>query len=47
MVGDNPRADIRGANKACWASFLTQSGIHPSSQNDSKDPATVVVQDFR
>jgi ribonucleotide monophosphatase NagD (HAD superfamily) len=28
MVGDNPRADIKGANTAGWASFLTQTGIH-------------------
>jgi ribonucleotide monophosphatase NagD (HAD superfamily) len=28
MVGDNPRADIKGANKIKWGSFLTQTGIH-------------------
>ncbi len=28
MVGDNPRADICGANRVGWASFLTQTGIH-------------------
>lgn len=28
MIGDNPRADIRGANNVEWASFLTQTGVH-------------------
>jgi ribonucleotide monophosphatase NagD (HAD superfamily) len=43
MVGDNPRADICGANRAGWASFLTQTGIHHGSNNDQTNPATVVV----
>ena len=47
MVGDNPRADIRGANRAGWASFLTQTGIHHGPENDKDNPATVVVEDFR
>lgn len=47
MVGDNPRADICGANRVGWASFLTQTGIHHGEQNDAKNPATVVVQDFK
>jgi ribonucleotide monophosphatase NagD (HAD superfamily) len=28
MVGDNPRADIKGANTAGWYSLLTKTGIH-------------------
>jgi ribonucleotide monophosphatase NagD (HAD superfamily) len=28
MVGDNPRADIKGANSVNWASFLTKTGVH-------------------
>lgn len=47
MVGDNPRADIRGANSVGWASFLTQTGIHHGALNDAHNPATLVVQDFR
>jgi ribonucleotide monophosphatase NagD (HAD superfamily) len=47
MVGDNPRADICGANRAEWASFLTQTGVHHGDQNDITNPATVVVQDFK
>ncbi len=47
MVGDNPRADIKGANRAGWASFLTQTGIHLGDENDVSNPATVVVQDFK
>jgi len=34
MVGDNPRADIRGANTVNWGSFLTQTGVHHGSTND-------------
>lgn len=34
MVGDNPRADIKGANKAGWGSFLTKTGIHKTDKND-------------
>jgi ribonucleotide monophosphatase NagD (HAD superfamily) len=47
MVGDNPRADIRGANAVNWGSFLTQTGVHQGKDNDLKDPATLVVQDFK
>lgn len=47
MVGDNPRADIQGANKVGWGSFLTQTGIHHGIQNDINNPATVVVKDFK
>jgi ribonucleotide monophosphatase NagD (HAD superfamily) len=47
MVGDNPRADICGANRAQWASFLTQTGVHHGDQNDITNPATVVVKDFK
>lgn len=34
MIGDNPRADIRGANAVNWASFLTQTGVHHGAGND-------------
>jgi ribonucleotide monophosphatase NagD (HAD superfamily) len=34
MIGDNPRADIRGANTVNWASFLTQTGVHHGGSND-------------
>lgn len=46
MMGDNPKADIRGANTAGWYSFLTQTGIHQSEENDSNDPATFLVSNF-
>ena len=46
MIGDNPRADIQGANRVNWGSFLTQTGVHPGSDNDPDNPATVVVKDF-
>lgn len=47
MVGDNPRADIRGANSIGWASFLTLTGIHHGPSNDPHNPATVVVHNFQ
>lgn len=46
MMGDNPRADIKGANNVGWYSFLTRTGIHPSADNDKENPATFVVEDF-
>lgn len=45
-MGDNPKADIRGANTAGWYSFLTQTGIHQSEENDANDPATFLVSNF-
>ena len=44
MVGDNPRADIRGANNAGkpWQSVLLETGIFkktPEQPNDPTDPA--------
>lgn len=46
MMGDNPRADIRGANNIGWYSFLTRTGIHQGEDNDPNDPATFVVDNF-
>jgi ribonucleotide monophosphatase NagD (HAD superfamily) len=46
MMGDNPLSDIAGANKVGWYSFLTQTGIHQSSDNDIQNPATFIVQNF-
>lgn len=46
MMGDNPKADIRGANNIGWYSFLTQTGIHVGPENDLNDPATFVVENF-
>ena len=34
MFGDNPRADIKGANQIGWISFLTQTGVHAGANND-------------
>jgi len=46
MIGDNPKSDIRGANQKGWISILVRSGIFNGPQNDEKDPATYVVDDF-
>lgn len=46
MIGDNPRADICGANRAKWTSFLTQTGVHQGPENDELNPATFVVYNF-
>jgi ribonucleotide monophosphatase NagD (HAD superfamily) len=47
MVGDNPRADISGANRVGWGSFLTQTGVHHGTANDPDNPATQVVRNFQ
>ena len=46
MVGDNPRADIQGANEMEWGSFLTQTGVHQGPENDPENPATMVINRF-
>ena len=40
-IGDNPKADIRGANKAGdnWRSVLVRTGVHEAHENDKEDPA--------
>lgn len=46
-VGDNPAADIRGANLAGppWVSMLVRTGVFAEGSNSSTDPAHVVVTD--
>lgn len=49
MVGDNPAADIRGANTAGapWVSVLVRTGVFRGPHaNDLSDPAHVVVDDI-
>ena len=45
MVGDNPAADIRGANNAGapWTSVLVRTGLWKGGANDNADPAHLVV----
>eukprot|EP01052_Picozoa_sp_SAG31_P019440 SAG31_NODE_1416_length_8441_cov_11.436706_4_plen_391_part_00 len=49
-VGDNPAADIRGANNAGdhWRSALVRTGVFGAGgeENSSTDPADVVVDDI-
>lgn len=48
-VGDNPAADVRGANSAGhpWVSVLVRTGVFagPPGANDPHDPAALVVED--
>ena len=46
-VGDNPDADIRGANYAGnhWRSVLVKTGIHESDENDKENPADLFCND--
>eukprot|EP00878_Enallax_costatus_P027545 GHUV01029672.1.p1 GENE.GHUV01029672.1~~GHUV01029672.1.p1 ORF type:complete len:256 (+),score=92.69 GHUV01029672.1:727-1494(+) len=46
-VGDNPAADIRGANQAGppWVSVLVRTGVFTEGLNSKSDPAHVVVTD--
>ncbi|KAJ2663643.1 hypothetical protein IW148_002401 [Coemansia sp. RSA 1199] len=41
-VGDNPAADIAGANAAGWTSVLVRTGVFKGT-NDAKNPAAIVV----
>jgi HAD superfamily hydrolase (TIGR01456 family) len=45
MVGDNPSADIRGANNAggAWESVLVRTGVFQGGENDENDPGMHVV----
>ena len=45
-IGDNPRADVRGANAAGapWRSVLVRSGVFTGAINDVVDPAQYVVE---
>ena len=46
-IGDNPKSDIRGANKCGnhWTSILVRTGVFTGMGNDDDDPADVVVED--
>ncbi|KAJ2850755.1 hypothetical protein IWW36_001650 [Coemansia brasiliensis] len=41
-IGDNPAADIAGANAAGWTSILVRTGVF-SGTNDPENPAQLVV----
>jgi HAD superfamily hydrolase (TIGR01456 family) len=47
MIGDNPSADIRGANDAGhpWRSVLVRTGVFGGGTNDPNDPAHLVFDD--
>ena len=53
MIGDNPESDIAGAIKKGWTSILVKTGVFDPKAatsingNDSKFPATHVVEDFK
>ncbi|KAJ1857934.1 hypothetical protein H4R99_003864 [Coemansia sp. RSA 1722] len=44
-IGDNPAADIAGANGAGWTSVLVRTGVFrgPPGTNDAANPAAMVV----
>ena len=46
MIGDNPNADIKGANQAGWESILVRTGVFQGAENDPTNPAKYVVDDF-
>ena len=47
-IGDNPKADIRGANNAGdhWQSVLVKTGVFKGDSNDNDDKADIVVNDI-
>ncbi|CAG8439784.1 7370_t:CDS:10 [Ambispora gerdemannii] len=44
-VGDNPAADIAGANAHNWNSILVRTGVFEGKDNDAQFPADHVAQD--
>ncbi|KAJ1888898.1 hypothetical protein LPJ81_006231 [Coemansia sp. IMI 209127] len=44
-IGDNPAADIAGANRAGWTSILVRTGVFTGAPgtNDATNPANKVV----
>ncbi|CAI2373274.1 unnamed protein product [Moneuplotes crassus] len=49
MIGDNPLADIKGANQMGWTSILVKTGNYQPEEgqtNDLENPATHVVDNF-
>ncbi|KAG0017417.1 hypothetical protein BGZ81_010749 [Podila clonocystis] len=45
MIGDNPYADIAGANGCGWNSLLVRTGVFEGEGNHHIHPATAVVDD--
>lgn len=45
-VGDNPAADIAGANAYGWTSVLVKTGIFDGKGNSEEFPADVVCEDI-
>jgi HAD superfamily hydrolase (TIGR01456 family) len=47
-IGDNPKADVRGANGAGenWTSILVRTGVFVGKENDPTDPADFVCEDI-
>ncbi|KAI8097266.1 HAD-like domain-containing protein [Halteromyces radiatus] len=41
-IGDNPAADIKGANAHGWSSLLVRTGVHTGPGNSQEYPADVV-----
>lgn len=45
VIGDNPYADIAGANGFGWNSLLVRTGVYKGEGNHHIHPATAVVDD--
>lgn len=43
-VGDNPAADIQGANNYGWTSMLVRTGVFNGGENATDFPAKVVCE---
>lgn len=43
-VGDNPAADIQGANGYGWTSVLVRTGVFTGKGNSSEFPAKIVCE---
>lgn len=43
-VGDNPAADIQGANGYGWTSILVRTGVFTGKDNSEEFPAQIVCE---
>jgi ribonucleotide monophosphatase NagD (HAD superfamily) len=43
-IGDNPAADIQGANNYGWTSVLVRTGVFTGKDNSEEFPANIVCE---
>ena len=46
MIGDNPNVDILGGRNNGFITILVKTGVFKEGDNDLKNPADFVAEDF-